>query len=278
MSEARDQRRRRRAIVRLAAFAVGGIVLAGAGLVGIVSDDDRWGGVAFGAGAIGLGLASVTLAKHLLPPADAIEERHAPGSPACIECEHHPEISPRRRRLLVAASMGVVAAVTGGLVIRDTGAERSLRHTPWRRGDRLVTLDGRPIQVDDLAVGAMLTAWPAHAVGVADAQVVLLRLDPDRLASRPRLPAASAAEGYVAYSKLCTHMGCPVGLFQQDPDVLVCPCHQAVFDVFDGARPVQGPARRPLPQLPLRIGGDGSVRAAGGFSDAVGPGWWERPR
>lgn len=276
-SEADARPRRRRATARIVVSATVGIVLGGVGVAGVLFDGDggRWGGLALGAGAIAIGVASATAAKHLLPPPEATEERHAPGTPGCLGCNHG--ISTKRRRFLIGGSLGVAAAATGGLLIRDTGAERALRTTPWRRGDRLVTLDGRPISVGDLEVGAMLTAWPEHSTDAADAQVVLLRTDPDRLASR-QAESNGVPEGYLAFSKLCTHMGCPVGLFQQDPDVLVCPCHQAVFDVFDGARAVQGPARRALPQLPLTVGDDGTLRADGGFSDAVGPGWWGRPR
>jgi ubiquinol-cytochrome c reductase iron-sulfur subunit len=81
-------------------------------------------------------------------------------------------------------------------------------------------------------------------------------------------------QGYVAYSKICTHAGCPVGLYQPETRELFCPCHQSVFDVADGARPTSGPAARPLPQLPLEIDAEGQLRASGGFSAPVGPSFW----
>ena len=85
-------------------------------------------------------------------------------------------------------------------------------------------------------------------------------------------------DGIVAYSKLCTHVGCPVGLYQATSGLLLCPCHQSTFDVMDGAEPVFGPAARPLPQLPLDVDGDGYLIATGDFSDPVGPGFWDRGR
>lgn len=271
--------RRPWAAARLAVLLAGGGGLAVTGLVLLATRDDHGpAGVALGAGTVALGLALATVAKHLLGPPDDQEERHAPGSPACQGC--HPATTPGSRRRLVAggSAVAVLGAVGGGALLRGrTDARRRLSDTAWRRGDVVVTDDGRPVRAGDLDPGSFLTVWPHHAVGAADSQAVLLRIDTRRLAVRPRFEQL-APGGHVAYSKLCTHMGCPVGLFQQDPDVLVCPCHQAVFDVLDGARPVQGPADRPLPQLPLVIDDDGVLRADGDFTGPVGPGWWGRPR
>ncbi|MGW0073453.1 QcrA and Rieske domain-containing protein, partial [Streptosporangium sandarakinum] len=80
----------------------------------------------------------------------------------------------------------------------------------------------------------------------------------------------------VAYSKLCTHAGCPVGLYVKQTQQLLCPCHQSLFDVLGGARPVAGPAARPLPQLPLGVGADGTLVARGGLSGPPGPGYWRK--
>jgi ubiquinol-cytochrome c reductase iron-sulfur subunit len=267
------------AVARIVVLGVGGTVLGLTGLVLLFTRDDHGpAGVALGSGAVALALSLATVAKFLLPPPVQEEERHAPGSPACQGC--HPATTPATRRRLVAggSAVAVIGVIGGGALLRGrTDARAQLRDTPWRQGDALVTDDGRPVRTGDLDPGGLLTVWPEHAIGAADAQAVLLRIDPRRLTNDPQV-ASTAPEGHVAYSKLCTHMGCPVGLFQQDPDVLVCPCHQAVFDVFDGARPVQGPADRPLPQLPLQIGADGVLRAAGGFDGPVGAGWWGRPR
>lgn len=266
-------------IVRLVLFGIGGLALLVTGIVLLATREDHGpAGLALGTGAIALGASAATVAKFLLPPPEQEEERHAPGSPACQGC-HEEMSSTTRRRLVAGGSAVVITGVVGGgaLLHGSTGAREAFRTTPWRRGDPLVTSDGRIVVAGDLEPGALLTVWPEHAMRAADAQAVLLRIDTRRLGAEPRVEDL-AADGHVAYSKLCTHMGCPVGLFQQDPEVLVCPCHQAVFDVLDGARPVHGPARRPLPQLPLMIGDDGIIRAAGGFTGPVGPGWWGRPR
>jgi ubiquinol-cytochrome c reductase iron-sulfur subunit len=89
----------------------------------------------------------------------------------------------------------------------------------------------------------------------------------------------------MAYSKICTHAGCAVSLFRyptfeerSSPPALVCPCHYSTFDVRHAAEVVVGPAGRPLPQLPLRIGTGRTLVAAGPLSGSVGPAWWGTER
>jgi ubiquinol-cytochrome c reductase iron-sulfur subunit len=161
----------------------------------------------------------------------------------------------------------------------DTGP---LDHAPWRRGVRLVDEHGHPIKASDVEHETFYTAFPEGAdpenIG---SPLVLLRLDPSKL----RLPAGRngwAPEGIVAYSKICTHAGCAIALYRKptfpvlEPhDALVCPCHYSTFDPFTGGTVIYGPAGRPLPQLPLEIDSSGVLRAAGNFSQRVGPGWWD---
>jgi ubiquinol-cytochrome c reductase iron-sulfur subunit len=104
---------------------------------------------------------------------------------------------------------------------------------------------------------------------------VLVRVEASRLRPRPGRETW-APEGNVAYSKICTHVGCPVGLYQAPTHELVCPCHQSTFDVLDGARPKFGPATRSLPQLPLAVDQEGFLVAQGDFDEPVGPGYWSR--
>jgi ubiquinol-cytochrome c reductase iron-sulfur subunit len=121
-----------------------------------------------------------------------------------------------------------------------------------------------------------VTVVPDGAVGSADGQAVLVRVEPDLLA----LPAGRetwAPEGLLAYSKVCTHAGCPVGLYEAQSHELLCPCHQSSFNVLDGAHPTSGPAARAQPQLPIQIAPDGTLLALGDFSDPIGPGYWDRP-
>lgn len=185
-----------------------------------------------------------------------------------------------RRKVLVRLLLAAVGAL--GLAalfpIRSLGPSPgdSLERTAWRAGRRLVDSEGRLVRPDTLAVGGTITVFPQGAARAGDSQAVLIRLAPGR--NRPRRGRESWAPGdNVAYSKICPHVGCPVGLYQEDTHELICPCHQSTFDVLDGARPRFGPATRALPQLPLAVDADGYLVAQSDFTEPVGPGFWNRP-
>jgi ubiquinol-cytochrome c reductase iron-sulfur subunit len=152
-----------------------------------------------------------------------------------------------------------------------------LTHTAYHRGRHLVTEDGVLIKPDDLEIGGVLTAFPEnYDTRVAEGSTLLIRVDPTEL----QLPAGRrtwAVEGVVAYSKLCTHAGCPVGLYAQESHQLLCPCHHSIFDALRGAPCIEGPAPHPLPQLPLGLDSDGYLVARGDFSGPVGAAWWGYP-
>jgi ubiquinol-cytochrome c reductase iron-sulfur subunit len=179
-------------------------------------------------------------------------------------------------RLLVgaAALLGVAALFP----IRSLGRapKAALDRTSWTGGSRLVTADGEVVRDDTLEVGSFTTVFPEGFAGSSDSQAVLIRVEPDQLQLPPDR-AAGAPEGLVAYSKLCTHAGCPVGLYLAATHELRCPCHQSTFDVLDGAKPVYGPAPKPLPQLPIEVGEDRVLRATGDFTAPVGPSYWNLP-
>jgi ubiquinol-cytochrome c reductase iron-sulfur subunit len=175
----------------------------------------------------------------------------------------------------VSMSIGFVGPI-GSLGPRPRG-ERG--RTAWAAGSRLVTSEGQPIRLETPSFDQLVTVFPEGFIGADDSQVALLRMPPELLAERTI--EGGAIEGWVAYSKICTHAGCSVGLFGVDnrpPDTLrqlVCPCHQSVFDPLDGARPVGGPATRSLPQLPLDVDDDGFLVARADFDRIVGPLAWD---
>jgi ubiquinol-cytochrome c reductase iron-sulfur subunit len=184
------------------------------------------------------------------------------------------------RRSLLGRMLGAAVGALGIAAffpIRSLGPSPgdSLRRTAWRRGSRLVTEDGQPVTVSDLEVGGVVTVFPEGHADQPDSQTLLIRMRPDDL--RPRAGREDwTPDGHVAYSKICTHAGCPVGLYQAGSHLLLCPCHQSTFDVADGARPVFGPATRSLPQLALDVDPTGVLRARGDYDEPVGPGYWER--
>jgi ubiquinol-cytochrome c reductase iron-sulfur subunit len=186
------------------------------------------------------------------------------------------EIKRRRflSRLLVGAAgaLGLAALIPIRSLGRSPGD--SLFRTKWTSGARLVTSDGTAVTSSTLEVGSFITVFPEGHEGSSDSQAVLIRVEPDQLQLPPER-SAGAPDGLVAYSKICTHAGCPLGLYLAATHELRCPCHQSTFDVLDGARPVYGPAPKPLPQLPIEIDDAGGLRATGDFTDPVGPSFWE---
>jgi len=239
--------------------------------------------LALALGGVGAGL--LLWAKRLMADIEhETQPRHPP--PGAAELESAAEAIEdgvdeiRRRRFLTRMLIGAAGAL--GLAalfpIRSLGQAPgdSLLVTDWTPGARLVTADGEPVTVDTLETNSFTTVFPEGFVGSADSQAVLIRVEPQQLQLPPDR-AAGAPDGLVVYSKICTHAGCPLGLYLAATQELRCPCHQSTFDVLDGARPVYGPAPRPLPQLPIEIGDDGILRATGDFTAPVGPSFWDMP-
>ena len=129
------------------------------------------------------------------------------------------------------------------------------------------------MKLDDLPLGGILTVFPDGDPTDPNSATLMIRVDPSLLQLDPD-HLAWAPSGIVAYSKVCTHAGCPVGLYRSAQHTLICPCHQSEFDVLVGAKPINGPAARPLPQLPIQMAADGTFVALGDFPDPVGPSFW----
>jgi ubiquinol-cytochrome c reductase iron-sulfur subunit len=236
----------------------------------------------------GIGFGIVSWAKSTLPHEEVTEERHSVASSS----EDFEEVSDEveqtteeltRRRLLVGLAGSALAAMGAALLfpIRSLGPRpgKDLKHTPYAGGGmRVVKEDGAPVRASELPVDGVVTVWPEGHTKAADAPTLLIRTRVDQ-DFKPR-PGRDdwTVNSVVAYSKLCTHVGCPVGLYQAESGLLLCPCHQSTFDVLDGARPVFGPAARSLPQLPLGVDAQGYLIARDDFSDPVGPGFWDRDR
>jgi ubiquinol-cytochrome c reductase iron-sulfur subunit len=232
----------------------------------------------------GLGVGLILWAKRFMPVGVDEEEREplasSPEELAATEValQSGAELVARRRLLvrLLAAALGALG-VAALFPIRSLGRApgSALFRTSWRKGSRAVDGDGVLIRATSVVPGTVVTVFPEDAVGAADSQTLLIGLEPGRYRPAPGREDW-APGGIVGFSKVCTHVGCPVGLYQPSEHRLFCPCHQSAFDVLDAARPVAGPAARPLPQLPLAIDDEGYVIAQSDFTEPIGPGFWER--
>src|SRR5580692_3977474 len=245
-------------------------------------------GGALGAGLFALGFGLTAWGKYLMPQGPFVEERHTLASTpeerdsmSAALVERSAVVVKRRKVLggLFAAGATVFGIVAAFPLIRSLGPlpGTSLETTGWRKGMVLVDSTGRPVRRDTLIVGGIMTVYPQDTVdpqngfitdqGQAVDQTVLIRVSDEPFTTEPGRENWTP-DGYVAYSKLCTHLGCPVGLYEQDLELLVCPCHQSMFNVRNGAVPEFGPAPRPLPQMHLGYNEDGYLIAMAPYDQA----------
>jgi len=246
-------------------------------------------GLFFGLSMISIGIALVLYVKKLLPHETAVQDKHDGShfdrvtTGATLMSALDNSGLPRRKMLkrtlgLLGAAFGAMLIAPLGGFLKDPNKGNPLGTTPWADGVRLVRDDGTPIRPGDQEAGSLATVFPAVEGGdrAADAALMLIRLRPEQLETLE--PASGQADfgygDYVAYSKICTHAGCPVSLYEQETSRILCPCHQSQFDVTKGARPVFGPATRSLPQLPITVDDEGYFVARGDFPSPVGPSFW----
>jgi len=246
-------------------------------------------------GLFGIGVGAVHWAKTLMPDNEVSEERHLTrGSDekraAAIEIINlaNQESGFSRRKLIRRTLYGALALfpLPGLIIFGDLGpnVNEKLRHTAWRTGTRLARdPNGRPIKASDVTIGSVYHVVPeglmpgdhGYLEEKAKAAVLLVRVDPSELIETEER-ASWSYQGIVAYSKICTHVGCPVALYEQHTHHLLCPCHQSTFDLVDGCKVVFGPATRPLPQLPITVDAEGYLIAQSDFHEPVGPSFWDR--
>lgn len=177
-----------------------------------------------------------------------------------------------RSRMLVTLLWGALGAIGLAAIvpIRSLGPspDKTLFHTRWRKGSKVARSDGTIVRASDMSTGEIETVFPLDAIGDQMSQVALIRLNGG---------LAGSVDGYLAYSRVCTHAGCPVAIYRSAQQQLLCPCHQSLFDVARDGAVVSGPADHPLPRLPIAVARDGTLVAMGDFPEPVGPGFWERP-
>ncbi|MGK3955965.1 Rieske 2Fe-2S domain-containing protein [Arthrobacter sp. R4] len=247
---------------------------------------------------LGIGTGIVHWAKALMPDHEVSEERHAirteddRQAAVRIVDDIVDETGIKRRPLIRNTLLGAVAlaplpalAIFGDLGPRP---DKVLSHTMWAPVEgKLKRLtrdpDGTPIKASDVTLGSAFHVIPEGLNELhegklnekAKAVVLLMRLDPASLNPSPGREDWGY-NGIVAYSKICTHVGCPVALYEQQTHHLLCPCHQSTFDLTNECKVIFGPASRPLPQLPIAVDDEGYLVATSDFKEPVGPSYWER--
>jgi len=175
--------------------------------------------------------------------------------------------------------------------LRDLGPlpRETLDHTVWRPGMRLLNYGANtPIRPADFSSpGGMVTVVPAGFQddfnALAKATCIIIKFGPNEIDFTSKSSPVSGkvvqnwtVDNIVAYSKICTHVGCPAALYEQTTHHILCPCHQSTFDAAAGAKVIFGPATRALPQLPMTVDAEGFLVAKHDFTEPVGPSFWER--
>ncbi len=260
-------------------------------------------GLSLGGALMSIGIGVIQWARKLMGDHEIVEMRHpAASSPAdreetlAVLALGAEESGIGRRPLVRNTLLGALGLVGLGPIValRDLGPlpGDALEHTVWSQGMRVVRdVVGTPIKASELIVGDLVNAQPEALfnggpeggplegeelqVAKAKSSVILVRMEPDDIT-----PAAGredwSVDGIQCYSKICTHVGCPISLWERTTGNVLCPCHQSTFDLGDAAKVVFGPAARPLPQLPLAVDAEGYLIAQDDFDEPVGPSFWER--
>jgi ubiquinol-cytochrome c reductase iron-sulfur subunit len=258
-------------------------------------------GLTGGLATLLIGLACVQWAKTIMGDEEIAEDRHSASSSVedrevfAREFAKGAEQSQLGRRKLIGGALGGalgLIAVPAVVLFADMGPwptaavrKETIERTIWAEGIKLVNdVTQRPLKASDIEIGQLVNAQPANLwdyhgtefqVEKAKASIIIVRMDPNRI-KIPESRQDWQVGGILCYSKICTHVGCPISLWEQQTHHLLCPCHQSTFDLGNSGVVVFGPAARALPQLPITIDADGYLVARSDFTVPVGPSFFER--
>lgn len=265
-------------------------------IIGLVNANHISVGFLFGLGTFLIGAGAIHWAKKLMPDDEVVQERH-PLTSSAIDRAEVAEIYKRgaaesgigERKIIRRTLLGALGVFPIPLIVflRDLGPlpGTKLRETIWAKGIHVVTDPTyRKIKAEDIPVGTLINAVPENLKEIEEeegnlnqrgkASIILVRMDPADIVSQQG--EGWDYQGILAFSKICTHVGCPTSLYQQRTHHLLCPCHQSTFDLSDSGNVVFGPAARRMPQLPITVDSEGYLVAQSGFQQPVGPSFWER--
>ncbi|NGN66424.1 Rieske (2Fe-2S) protein [Streptomyces sp. A7024] len=251
-------------------------------------------GLTLGIALFCIGAGAVHWARTLMSDVEIADERHDIEADAETRAKVFADFKQGaeesgfgRRKLLRNTLFGALTLLplSGIVLLRDLGPlpEDKLRHTLWGKGKRLINENTEePLRPEDITLGSLAFAMPEGLkkddhdfnVEIAKAALMLVRIHPDDIKDKKSLDWGH--DGILAFSKICTHVGCPVSLYEQQTHHVLCPCHQSTFDLADGAKVIFGPAGHALPQLKIHVNDDGYLEALGDFAEPVGPSFWER--
>jgi ubiquinol-cytochrome c reductase iron-sulfur subunit len=271
-------------------------------------------GAMFGLSVLAVGIGVIAYIKKFFPDEVSVQQRHDGASDEVARLtvtaqlvKAGQETDIARRKLIIRSAGGAAGVLGLGLGI---AAVAPLVRNPWKGGDdaalwvtgwkpvagetvylRRDTGDPHEVSLvrpEDQAPGSMETVFPfreserddeealIHGLRGSDTPVMLIRLRPDQHVVQREGQENFHYGDYYAFSKICTHLGCPTSLYEAQTNRILCPCHQTQFLATEYGRPIFGPGTRPLPQLPITVNDEGYLVATGDFAEPVGPAFWER--
>ncbi|MFV0428861.1 MAG: Rieske 2Fe-2S domain-containing protein [Arachnia sp.] len=268
-------------------------------------------GLTAGLAVLLIGMAAVQWARLIMDDHESVEVRHtassSPADRASVAAQFEDGVKQsgvQRRKLLLGAMGGAIgfSVLPAVVLLADLGPhptksvrEETIEKTIWSASNdaalankvRLVNDDAvnpRPLRPEDIEIGQLVNAQPEtlfdlhgsdYQVEKAKAAIIVVRMDPASI-KVPESRKDWQVGGILAYSKICTHVGCPISLWERQTHHLLCPCHQSTFDLSDSGVVVFGPAARALPQLPITVNEEGYLVASSDFTVPVGPSYFER--
>jgi ubiquinol-cytochrome c reductase iron-sulfur subunit len=255
-------------------------------------------GALLGIALLAVGLGAVHWAKKLMPDTELVHERHSMAASPEVRADVAEQFSIgveesgfTRRTLIRRSLIGsmLLLPIPAVILLGDLGPPPGDKKntTLWAKGVRVVTdVTFRPILADSMVEGQLVNAMPANFEELpehgpdrinarATSAVIVIRMPVEDIQAPPD-QENWGVDGILVYSKICTHVGCPISLYEQQTHNLLCPCHQSTFRLNEGGRVIFGPANRPLPQLAIEVDSEGYLVAQDGFSQPVGPSFWER--
>lgn len=270
-------------------------------------------GFTFGVAVFLIGAGAIQWAKKLMPDVEVVQQRHDMVSDKESEAEAaanyqrgKEESGFARYKIIRRSLLGAMALFPIPLIVvlRDlwvTPAGETptelLSTTMWQDGMVIIPdigyeagKDGTPaelgIKPEDIPVGGLVSALPydigklkeatPNLIERGKASIILVRMEPSEI--RSQQGEGWDYNGILAFSKICTHVGCPIALYERRTHHLLCPCHQSTFDLSDSGEVVFGPAARRMPQLPIGVNDEGLLVAKAPFAEPVGPSFWEREK
>ncbi len=251
-------------------------------------------GLTLGIALFCIGAGAVHWARTLMSDVEVADDRHpieaSPEVKAKVMADFREgaaESAIGRRKLIRNTMFGALAMVplSGVVLLRELGPlpGDKLFKTSWANGKLLINMNtNEPLRPEDVVVGSLTFAKPEgleesdHDFNtlIAKDALMIVRIQPEDIKDKRELEWSH--EGIVAFSKICTHVGCPISLYEQQTHHVLCPCHQSTFDLSDGARVIFGSCRHALPQLRIGVNDEGFLEALGDFEEPVGPAFWER--